>query len=105
MRAGANHAGNKQYILNSFAHKFRPIVVEVQYRVNDNVVSRSSHYRREGMKNEYDQAKELWIRVMVEQQRDRKRLKIMETYWSTVMGYSDIHVRNVLLCSPEQGPC
>lgn len=37
--------------------------------VNDDVVSRASHYWHEGKKNDYDQAKELWTRVMTDQQR------------------------------------
>lgn len=69
MRVDANHAGNKQYVPNSFAHKFRPDVAEAPYVVSDNVVSRKSHYWHEGKKNEYDQAKELWSRVMTDTQR------------------------------------
>jgi len=69
MRVDANHAGNKQYAPNSFAHKFRPDVAEAPYAVSDNVVSRKSHYWHEGQKNDYDQARELWVRVMTNQQR------------------------------------
>jgi len=69
MRVDANHAGNKQYTPNSFVHKFRPDVAEAPYKVSDNVVSRKSHYYHEGKKNEYDQARELYKRVMTEQQR------------------------------------
>jgi catalase len=69
MRTDANHAGNKQYAPNSFAHKFRPDAAEAPYQVNDNIVSRSSHYWHEGKKNDYDQAKELWTRVMSEQEK------------------------------------
>jgi catalase len=69
MRVDANHAGNKQYAPNSFAHKFRPDVAEAPYAVSDNIVSRKSHYWHEGKKNEYDQARELWGSVMTEQQR------------------------------------
>lgn len=69
MRVDANHANNKQYAPNSFAHKFRPDVAEAPYAVNDNIVSRKSHYWHEGKKNEYDQARELWSRVMTPQQR------------------------------------
>lgn len=70
MRVDANHAGNKQYAPNSFAHKFRPDVAEAPYQVNDNIMSRKSHYWHEGKRNEYDQAKELWSRVMTQEQRD-----------------------------------
>ncbi|XPS68908.1 Catalase [Ascochyta lentis] len=69
MRVDANHAGNKQYAPNSFAHKFRPDVAEAPYQVSDNVVSRKSHYWHEGKKNDYAQATELWSRVMTEEQR------------------------------------
>ena len=69
MRVDANHAGNKQYTPNSFAHKFRPDVAEAPYQVSDNVVSRKSHYWHEGKKNDYAQATELWSRVMTEEQR------------------------------------
>ena len=64
LRSDANHAGNPQYVPNSFAHKFRPDVAEAPYQVSDNVVSRKSHYAHEGKKSDYAQAKELWGRVM-----------------------------------------
>ncbi|KAM9874799.1 Vegetative catalase [Verticillium dahliae] len=64
MRVDANHAGNKQYAPNSFAHKFRPDAAEAPYAVSDNVVSRKSHFWHEGKRNDYDQATDLWTRVM-----------------------------------------
>lgn len=64
MRVDANHAGNKQYVPNSFAHKFRPDVAEAPYQVSDNILSRKSHYWHEGKRSEYDQPRELWSRVM-----------------------------------------
>lgn len=69
MRVDANHAGNKQYAPNSFAHKFRPDVAEAPYQVSDNIASRVSHYWHEGKKNDYDQAKDLWKKVMSEQEK------------------------------------
>ncbi|KFA69322.1 hypothetical protein S40285_08523 [Stachybotrys chlorohalonatus IBT 40285] len=69
MRVDANHAGNKQYAPNSFAHKFRPDTAEAPYAVNDNIVSRKSHYWHEGKKNDYAQATELWTRVMNDEKR------------------------------------
>lgn len=66
MRVDANHAGNKQYAPNSFAHKFRPDAAEAPYAVNGNIVSRKSHYWHEGKKSEYDQARDLRTRVMSE---------------------------------------
>lgn len=64
MRTDANHAGNKQYVPNSFKHAFRPDTAEAPYTVADNVVSRKSHYAHEGKKSEYAQATELYRRVM-----------------------------------------
>ncbi|KAI0974990.1 catalase-like domain-containing protein [Xylaria arbuscula] len=69
MRVDANHAGNKQYAPNSFANKFRPDTAEAPYVVNDNIVSRKSHYWHEGKKSEYDQARELFERVMTDGER------------------------------------
>ncbi|KAH7160391.1 catalase-like domain-containing protein [Dactylonectria estremocensis] len=69
LRVDANHAGNKQYAPNSFAHKFRPDTAEAPYAVSDNIVSRKSHFWHEGKKNDYDQARELWTRVMNDDQR------------------------------------
>ena len=69
MRVDANHAGNKQYTPNSFTHKFRPDVAEAPYKVSDNVVSRKSHYYHECKVSEYDQPRELYKRVMTEEQR------------------------------------
>ena len=66
MRTDANHAGRPQYVPNSFAHKFRPDAAEAPYSVADNVVSRKSHFAHEGKKSEYDQARELYKRVMSE---------------------------------------
>ena len=70
LRTDANHAGNKQYAPNSFAHKFRPDVAEAPYTVSDNVVSRKSHFAHEGKVSEYDQARELYKRVMTDTQRE-----------------------------------
>jgi len=64
MRTDANHAGNAQYAPNSFKHKFRPDAAETPYAVSDNIVSRKSHYYHEGKDSDYDQARELYSRVM-----------------------------------------
>lgn len=69
MRVDNNHSDYKQINPNSFAYKFRPDTAETPYAVSDNIVSRKSHFWHEGKKNEYDQARELWSRVMSEQQR------------------------------------
>lgn len=70
MRVDANHAGNKQYAPNSFAHKFRPDTAETPFVVKDSIVSRKSHFWHEGKKSDYDQATALWARVMTHQQRE-----------------------------------
>jgi catalase len=69
-RNDANHAGNPQYVPNSFKHKFRPDTAEAPYLVSDNIVSRKSHYYHEGKLSDYDQARELYKRVMNQSQRD-----------------------------------
>jgi catalase len=90
MRVDANHAGNKQYVPNSFAHKFRPDLAEAPYQVSDNVMSRKSHYWHEAQKNEYDQAKELWSRVMSP---ERRQHTITNTFnMLKFVGFPDIQV-------------
>ncbi|ESU12705.1 hypothetical protein FGSG_06596 [Fusarium graminearum PH-1] len=69
MHVDTDRAGSKQYPLNSFAHKFRPDTDEAPYEVNDNFVSRVSHYWHEGKKNDYDQVRDLWTRVMSDQEK------------------------------------
>ncbi|KAK0384271.1 hypothetical protein NLU13_8359 [Sarocladium strictum] len=88
MRVDANHAGNKQYAPNSFAHKFRPDAAEAPYAVNDNLVSRRSHYWHEGQRNEYDQARELWSRVMSETERNN-------TCYNTAKGLRRVKFRDI----------
>ncbi|KAH7308313.1 putative vegetative catalase [Rhexocercosporidium sp. MPI-PUGE-AT-0058] len=61
--------GNPQYVPNSFKHKFRPDTAESPYIVSDNIVSRKSHFHHEGKLSEYDQARELYTRVMTDSQR------------------------------------
>ena len=68
-RNDANHAGNPQYVPNSFKNKFRPDTAEAPYAVADNIVSRKSHYYHEGNLSDYDQARELYQRVMSDSQR------------------------------------
>lgn len=70
MRVDANHAGNKQYVPNSFKNTFRPDTAEAPYSVSDAVVSRKSHFAHEGKKSEYAQATELYKRVMSDEARD-----------------------------------
>jgi catalase len=70
LRNDANHAGNPQYAPNSWVDKFRPDTAEAPYAVSDNIVSRKSHYYHEGKPSEYDQARELYMRVMDQKARD-----------------------------------
>ena len=69
LRNDANHALNPQYVPNSFKNKFRPDVAEAPYAVADNIVSRKSHFYYEGKLSDYDQARELYKKVMTDSQR------------------------------------
>jgi len=69
MRTDANHAGNPQYVPNSWVSKFTPDNAEAPYAVGDNIVSRKSHFWHEGKRNDYDQATELWTRVMTPEEK------------------------------------
>ena len=69
LRVDANHAGNKQYAPNSFAHKFRPDTAEAPYAAGDNIVSRKSHYWHGASLTTTTQASELFTRVMSPQER------------------------------------
>lgn len=64
LRSDANTGGNPHYVPNSFTNKFRPDCAEAPYAVSDNVVSRQGHHYSEGTTREYDQARELYTRVM-----------------------------------------
>lgn len=44
--------------------------MESSWQVADNVVSRKSHWSHEGKTSEYDQVRELYLRVMTKEQRD-----------------------------------
>jgi catalase len=72
MRTDANHAGNPDYAPNSFdpITRFRPDVAEAPYHVAENIVSRKSHFYHEGKLSEYDQPRELYERVMTQEQRN-----------------------------------
>jgi catalase len=90
MRVDANHGGNKQYVPNSFAHKFRPDTAEAPYEVSDNIVSRKSHYWHEGKKSDYEQATQLWSKVMSEEE---KRNTIKNTVRQlALVNYPEIQV-------------
>jgi catalase len=44
--------------------------MEAPWQAADNVVSRKSHWSHEGQTSEYDQVRELYLRVMTPEQRD-----------------------------------
>lgn len=44
--------------------------MEIPFQVASNVVSRQSHWSHEGKASEYDQVRELYLRVMTPEQRD-----------------------------------
>ena len=67
-RNDANHAGNPQYVPNSFVNKFQPDTAESPYYVSDNIVSRKSHFYHEGIESDYAQARDLYTCVMTSQQ-------------------------------------
>jgi hypothetical protein len=76
-------------------------VAEAPYVVSDNVVSRKSHYYHEGKKSEYDQARDLWSRVMTEQQR-KNTIKNTGNMLKFV-GYSDIQVSEDIVLPESRG--
>ena len=67
-------------------------MAEAPYQVSDNIMSRKSHYWHEGKRNEYDQAKDLWSRVMSEQER-KNTIKNTANMLKFVR-YPDIQVRS-----------
>ncbi|KAJ9164779.1 Heme-dependent catalase [Coniochaeta hoffmannii] len=113
MRTDANHGGNKQYTPNSFAHKFRKDTAEAPYAVNDNIVSRKSHYWHEGKMSEYDQAKELWQRVMSPQEKQNtlkntakylklvKHVQIQQKYLAQLYNISEDYAQGVYQLLPD----
>ncbi|PUU79166.1 catalase [Tuber borchii] len=66
---GFGGSGNAHYASNSSVSKFRPDTAEAPYEVSDNIVSRQSHYFTECTHKEYDQARELYDRVMSKEAR------------------------------------
>ncbi len=71
MRLDNNGQDRHQWVPNSFDKPtYRDDVTETPYVVADNLVSRQSHHKNEGTDQEYVQVRELYNRVMDEQQRD-----------------------------------
>ncbi|KAH8151378.1 uncharacterized protein LAJ45_04580 [Morchella importuna] len=69
LRADANTGGNPHYVPNSFDNRYRPDTAEAPYQVADAVVSRQGHHYSEGTMKEYEQARELYTRVMSPKER------------------------------------
>jgi len=69
LRADRNTGENPHYVPNSFVNKFRPDCAEAPFAVSDNIVSRKSHHFHERKISEYDQARELYQRVMSDKDR------------------------------------
>lgn len=85
LQTDANHAGNKQYASNSVKYKFRPDTAEAPYVASDNIVSRKSHY---------DQATQLWAKVMTPRQRANTCHNTAK--YLGYVAYPEIHV-----CPPD----
>jgi catalase len=114
MRVDANHAGNPQYAPNSHVDKFRPDTAEAPYRVADNTVSRKSHYYHECKPSEYDQARELYTRVMDDRARDHlhhntanllklvQYSKIQSGYLAQVYNISPAYARAIYDLLPDK---
>jgi catalase len=91
MRVDAKHRGNKQYVPNSSACKFRPDTADAPYQISDNIVSRESHYWHEGRKSDYEQATQLWSKVM---SKEEKR----NTIKNTVRPLALVNYPEILVC-------
>ncbi len=114
LRTDANHAGNPQYAPNSFVHKFRPDTAEAPYTVSDNIVSRKSHFGHEGKLSEYDQARDLYQRVMTPTQRQHthqntanmlrfvKVPDVQSKYLAQIYNIAPEYARGVYECLPEK---
>ena len=70
LRSDANTGGNPDYVPNSFVDKFRQDTAEQPYLVGSNIVSRQSHFWHEGKDSDYDQARDLYNKVMDDTARD-----------------------------------
>jgi catalase len=73
MRIDGNNNGKPQYMPNSFHGLSAPVVkpeaTETPMQFGSNVLSRNDHFRHRGQPSEYDQVRELWTRVMTDQER------------------------------------
>lgn len=71
MRVDNNNQDRKNYQPNSYDNPtYSERSVEVPFAVSDPIVSRQSHHKNEGTDVEYEQARELYNRVMSATQRD-----------------------------------
>jgi catalase len=114
LRSDANADLNPRYVPNSFVSKFRPDTAETPYAVSDNIVSRKSHFYHECHDSEYDQARELYGRVMDEGARSNLHsntavlLKLVTfpeiqiTYLAQLHNISPVYAQSVFDLLPEK---
>ena len=74
MRVDENNKGKPQYMPNSFhsitAPLAKPETTETPMQFGSNAYSRTDHFRHRGQPSEYDQVRELWTRVMTDEERE-----------------------------------
>ncbi|KAK6338465.1 hypothetical protein TWF730_002528 [Orbilia blumenaviensis] len=113
LRADANTAGNPHYVPNSFVNKFSPDKAECPIAVADNILSRQSHHFHEGSPSEYDQARELYLRVMSSDQRERlhsntavclkwSRPEVQQAYLAQCWAISPDYAKGIYQALPEK---
>jgi catalase len=71
MRIDTNNQGRFNYMPNSYDKpKYSDRATETHYALANPIVSRQSHHKNEGTDEEYTQVRELYNRVMNDEQRD-----------------------------------
>ncbi|KAF8463078.1 catalase-like domain-containing protein [Kalaharituber pfeilii] len=96
LRSDANTGMNPHYVPNSFTDKFRPDCAETPVQVADNILSRQSHHYHEGKASEYDQARELYTRVMSATQRKNTWSNTAEVL--KLVDYAEIQKKYLAQC-------
>ncbi|KAF9447747.1 catalase [Macrolepiota fuliginosa MF-IS2] len=116
MRSDGNTGSNPHYAPNSFTDKYERSYAETPYTISDNIVSRKSHFWSEGKPDrEYEQARQLYLRVMGESERcavhnntaSALKLvgypKIIEKYLGQLFAIDESYARGVWDQLPERG--
>jgi catalase len=70
---------------------FLPAAAEAPMQVGDNIMSRRGHYRHEGQASEYDQVRELYTRVLSEDERNdlhHNTAKLLQVGSSCSLGHT-----------------